>query len=162
MFNVCRVKTLFSNVKRAGDATKIMQLWQKIPAKIVTSGFNWLEWSLVIAHQKAKKQRKKEKLKKRKERKRNDKWKESKAKNKKKITFCKCIRNDSEPSSRLVNRALSYGFVEKPENGFWRNLLRLKWWQNWKGTYGRSPKRQKLNRILPRQYRFEWSRLLLI
>ena len=26
MFNVCRVKTLFSNVKRAGDATKIMQL----------------------------------------------------------------------------------------------------------------------------------------
>lgn len=62
--------------------------------------------------------KKREKLKKRKERKRNDKWKESKAKNKKKIAFCKCIRNDSEPSSRLVNRALSYGFVEKPENGF--------------------------------------------
>lgn len=62
--------------------------------------------------------KKREKLKKREERKRNDKWKESKAKNKKKIAFCKCIRNDSEPSSRLVNKALSYGFVEKPENGF--------------------------------------------
>ena len=53
--------------------------------------------------------KKREKLKKRKERKRNDKWKESKAKNKKKIAFFKCIRNDSEPSSRLVNKVLSYG-----------------------------------------------------
>ena len=60
--------------------------------------------------------KKREKLKKRNERKRNDKWKESKAK--KKIAFCKYVRNDSEPSSRLVNKALSYVFVEKPENGF--------------------------------------------
>ena len=115
MFNVCRVKTLFSNVKRAGDATKIMQLWQKIPAKIVYLAFQLIGMEFSHSPSKGKETKKKrEKLKKRKERKRNDKWKESKAKNKKKIAFCKCIRNEGEPSSRLVNRALSYGFVEKP------------------------------------------------
>ena len=109
----------FFKCKRAGDATKIMQLWQKIPAKIVYLGFQLIGMEFSHSPSKGKETKKKrEKLKKRKERKRNDKWKESKAKNKKKIAFCKCIRNDSEPSSRLVSKALSYGFVEKPENGF--------------------------------------------
>ena len=59
MFNVCRVKTLFSSVKRAGDATKIMQLCKKIPAKIVYLGFQLIGMEFSHSPSKGKETKKK-------------------------------------------------------------------------------------------------------
>lgn len=85
--------------------------------KWCTSGFNWLEWSLVMAHQKAKKQRKKE-TKEKKERKENGKEIKWKAKN----ALCKCIRNESEPSSRRKQSFVSW-FCWKARKRLFNEIL---------------------------------------
>ena len=78
MFNVCRVKTLFSNVKRAGDATKIMQLWQKIPAKIVYLGFQLIGMEFSHSTSKGKETKKKKRETKEKKRKKEERQMERK------------------------------------------------------------------------------------